>query len=229
MKRNPHMAKLNANYLFPEINLRKRQFLSLHPEAALISLGIGDTTEPIPQSIVSSLVEASTSLGTFEGYSGYGPEQGSKALRNKISSKIYNGLAAPEDIFISDGAKCDIGRLQMLFGSDVSIAVQNPSYPVYIDGSLIQGVEKIFFMPCLPENDFFPDLSAVPKTGLIYFCSPNNPTGAAVTKYQLEKLVDFAEANHSIIIYDSAYSHYIQDPALPKSIFEIERDKKVAI
>ena len=229
MKRNPHLAMLKANYLFPEINLRKKQFLALHPEAALISLGIGDTTEPIPQSIAMALADASTGLGTVDGYSGYGPEQGKIALREQIASKIYSHIVQPEEVFVSDGAKCDLGRLQMLFGNDISIAVQDPAYPVYIEGSLIQGVKKIISLPCCPENHFFPDLGVAPRTDLIYFCSPNNPTGAVATRSQLEKLVRFAESNRSIIIFDSAYANYIQDPLIPKSIFEIEGAKKVAI
>lgn len=229
MKRNPTLSKLKTSYLFPEINLRKRQFLAQHPEASLISLGIGDTTEPLPGIIAGELAEASEGLGTAAGYSGYGPEQGQKALREKISKQIYANLVSPDEIFISDGAKCDLGRLQMLFGSDVSIAVQDPAYPVYIEGSLIQGVKTIIHLPCLPENNFFPDLKAVPRSDLIYFCSPNNPTGAVATRAQLEELVRFAEANRSIIIFDSAYANYIKDPSLPKSIFEIEGAKKVAI
>jgi LL-diaminopimelate aminotransferase len=229
MKRNPNIARLKTNYLFPEINLRKKQFLSEHPDASLISLGIGDTTEPIPKSIVHALANASTNLGTLDGYTGYGQDQGSLPLRESISAKIYNGRVLPEEIFISDGAKCDLGRLQMLFGSHLSIAVQDPAYPVYIDGSIMQGVNDIIPMPCYPENQFFPDLHTIPRTDLIYFCSPNNPTGYAATKTQLEALVAFAEANGSIIVFDSAYASYIQDPSIPKSIFEIEGAKKVAI
>lgn len=229
MKRNPNLTRLKANYLFPEINLRKRQFLAMNPEASLISLGIGDTTEPIPQSITNTLADISLGLGTLERYSGYGPEQGIKVLREKIASKIYSNLVQSEEVFISDGAKCDLGRLQYLFGKDVSIAVQDPAYPVYIEGSVIQGVQDIISMPCNPENKFFPDLSNLPRTDIIYFCSPNNPTGAVATKSQLENLVKFALANRSILIFDSAYANYIQDPSLPKSIYEIEDAKKVAI
>lgn len=229
MKRNPNMTLLKANYLFPEINLRKQQFLAKHPEASLISLGIGDTTEPIPQSIAKALTNAAAGLNTAEKYSGYGPEQGLRELREKIASKIYSGHIQSDEVFVSDGAKCDLGRLQTLFGSNVSIAVQDPAYPVYIEGSIIQGVKTIISMPCLPENNFFPDLTNTPRTDLIYFCSPNNPTGAAATRLQLESLVKFAHANKSIIIFDSAYSNYIQDPSIPKSIFEIEGAKKVAI
>ena len=229
MKRNPHLALLNTNYLFPEINLRKQRFLLENPHASLISLGIGDTTQPIPSSINEALVNASTALGTQEGYSGYGPERGIKKLREDISARIYQGSVHADDIFISDGAKCDIGRLQSLFGNNVSIAIQDPAYPVYVDGSIIQGVKEIVYLKCTPENDFFPDLNSVPRTDLIYFCSPNNPTGAVATRAQLEQLVDFAIDNKSIIIFDAAYANYIQDPSLPKSIFEIRDAKKVAI
>lgn len=229
MKRNPNMSQLKANYLFPEINLRKKQFLAKNPNASLISLGIGDTTEPIPQSIVNALVYTAEGLGSLERYTGYGSEQGMQALREKIALKIYSNNIKPEEVFVSDGAKCDLGRLQMLFGNDISIAVQDPAYPVYIDGSLIQGVKEIVSMRCSHENQFFPDLDAVPRTDLIYFCSPNNPTGAAATKPQLENLVKFAQKNNSIIIFDSAYANYIQDPTIPRSIFEIEGAKKVAI
>ncbi len=229
ISRNPNLIQLSSSYLFPEINRRKQEFLLTHPQASLISLGIGDTTEPIPESIVEGLILASVQLGTRKGYTGYGPEQGMAELRKKIASTIYFNSVQPEEVFVSDGAKCDIGRLQMLFGSQVSIAVQDPAYPVYIEGSLIQGVKKIVFMPCRPENQFFPDLSHLQHTDLIYFCSPNNPTGAAATKKQLEQLVAFAKANRSIIIYDSAYATYIQDPQIPKSIYQIEGAKEVAI
>lgn len=229
IKRNENISKLKSSYLFPEINARKQQFLLKNPDVTLISLGIGDTTEFIPESITQALVQSSARLGTPEGYSGYGPEQGIKELRERISSKIYSQMVTPDEIFISDGAKCDIGRLQMLFGNQVSIAVQDPAYPVYVEGSIIQGVKEIVYMPCTPENNFFPDLKSTPRTDLIYFCSPNNPTGATSTKKQLEELVAFARANRSILIYDSAYANFIHDSSLPKSIFEIDGAKKVAI
>jgi LL-diaminopimelate aminotransferase len=229
IQQNPKMARLQSGYLFPEINLRTRQFLAKYPDAELISLGVGDTTEPIPYSISTSLAEISRSLGTPQGYVGYGPEQGITPLRQRIASGIYKDRIEPEEIFISDGAACDIGRLQTLFGSDVSIAVQDPAYPVYIDGSIIHGVQKIHTMPCFPENGFFPKLMTLPKVDLIYFCSPNNPTGAALSYPQLEELVAFAKKNRSILIFDAAYSAYIRDPNLPKSIFDIKGAKDVAI
>ncbi|MFA6915823.1 MAG: LL-diaminopimelate aminotransferase [Parachlamydiales bacterium] len=229
MKRNAGIASLSTHYLFREINSRKREFLKNHPQAELIHLGIGDTTQPIPASVAKELTHAARKLGTVRGYTGYGPEQGLKELREAIAKQFYNNTIKPEEIFISDGAKCDIGRLQMLFGPDVSIAVQDPAYPVYIDGSKIQGVTEIHYMACNPKNHFFPDLKKLPRTDLIYFCSPNNPTGAVATKEQLERLVQFAQKNRSIILFDAAYACYIQDSTLPKSIFEIEGAQSVAI
>ncbi|MEI8125175.1 MAG: LL-diaminopimelate aminotransferase [Parachlamydiaceae bacterium] len=228
-KRNSNFNKLKSNYLFPEINQRKQQFLARHPGVSLISLGIGDTTEPISPHITNGLVLGSSRLATADGYQGYGPEQGMKVLRERVAATFYPGLIRPEDVFVSDGAKCDLGRLQTLFGRGVSIAVQDAAYPVYVDGSLILGVENIVLMPCPPENNFFPILEKMPRTDLIYFCSPNNPTGAVATRAQLQSLVAFAKANRSIIIFDSAYSHYIQDPSLPRSIFEIPGAEEVAI
>lgn len=229
MRRNPNFEHLKGNYLFPEINSRKKCFLEKNPNAPLISLGIGDTTQPIPETITNRLVTASSNLGTRSGYSGYGFEQGMEALREKIASQIYSNRVQSNEVFVSDGAKCDLGRLQALFGNNITIGVQDPSYPVYIDGSMIHGVKNIVPMACTPENQFFPDLKNLPPIDLIYFCSPNNPTGAAATHSQLKQLIEYAQQNRSIIIYDSAYANFIQDPSLPKSIFEIDGAKQVAI
>ncbi len=229
IKRNTHLAKLKNGYLFPEINKRKLQFLSKNPTIKLISLGIGDTTEPIPTSITNALSQAALKLGTGSGYSGYGPEEGHQELRQMIATKIYQGAIHSSEIFVSDGAGCDIGRLQVLFGSHVSVAIQDPAYPAYVEGSIIQGVQEIIYMPCTPENHFFPALEKIPRTDIIYFCSPNNPTGATATRSQLKKLVNFAKANKSLIVFDAAYAFFVQDPELPKSIFEIEGAKEVAI
>lgn len=229
MKRNAYLENLKGNYLFPEIQKRKQKFLEENPTAKILSLGIGDTTEPLPLSVVEAIVAGSQKLGTKEGYSGYGPEQGGRQLREAIASKIYNGKVSPEDIFISDGAKCDIGRLQTLFGGDISVAVQDPAYPVYVDGSLIQGVKEIVYMPCTPENQFFPDLEKTPRTDLIYICSPNNPTGAPASREQLQKLIQFALKKRSIVIFDAAYANFIQSADGVKSIYEIEDADKVAI
>lgn len=240
VKRNPHIAKLNAGYLFPEIIKRKHAFLEKNPHTRLISLGIGDTTEPLPFFIAKELSQTAQDLGTAEGYSGYGPEEGQQALRQQIARQLYQNRFTTNEIFVSDGTNCDIGRLQILFGSHTTIAVQDPSYPVYVDTSVILGqtahyhapsrkYQGISYMPCLPANQFFPNLGQTAPTDLIYFCSPNNPTGAVATRAQLEELVDFAKKHHSIIIYDTAYASYIQQPDLPRSIYEIKGAKEVAI
>lgn len=239
VKRNENFAKLQAGYLFPEINRRKKALLKKEPDAKIISLGIGNTTEPLTDTIKEGLLKAASGLGTSTGYSGYGDEQGMMPLRELLAKKLYRGAVSAAEITISDGSKCDIGRLQVLFGANVTIAVQDPSYPVYVDGSVIMGAtgdynnkkqfDNIFYMTCRPENNFFPDLKNTPRTDLIYFCSPNNPTGVAATREQLQELVAFAKANKSIIIFDAAYSEFITDPHLPKSIFEIDGAKEVAL
>ncbi|KAJ9552263.1 hypothetical protein OSB04_016308 [Centaurea solstitialis] len=223
-----------------QIGRRKAAHMLKHPDAEVISLGIGDTTEPIPEVITSAMAKRALALSTVEGYSGYGAEQGEKPLRARLASTFYANLGIEEDdIFVSDGAKSDISRLQVLFGSNVTMAVQDPSYPAYVDSSVIMGqtgqfqkdVEKfgkIEYMKCTPENDFFPDLSKVARTDIIFFCSPNNPTGSAASREQLIQLVKFAKDNGSIIIYDSAYAMYVSGDT-PKSIFEIPGAKEVAI
>jgi LL-diaminopimelate aminotransferase len=167
-------------------------------------LGIGDTTLPIPPHILNGLKSGAARLGTPEGYSGYGAEQGTKQLREKIAAKLYNNLVAPDEVFVTDGAKCDISRLMMMFGKNVVSAVQDPSYPVYVDTSVMMGqtghmdkatsqFENIVYMPCNPGNNFFPDVSLLPRADVYYFCSPNNPTGAVASRAQLEGLVKFAK------------------------------------
>jgi len=229
MKRNKNLDKLKSGYLFPEIQKRKKEFLAKHPDAKLISLGIGDTTEPVSEQVAQAMAQLSTRLGTAHGYIGYGSEQGIEPLRKKIAESFYKNRISPDEIFISDGAKCDLGRLQVLFGGDIRVAIQDPAYPVYIDGSQVQGIDHIHPMKCTPENGFFPDLKTMPPCDLIYFCSPNNPTGAVCTRKQLEELVAFAKKHHSIILFDAAYSSYIRTPDLPRSIYEIEGAKEVAI
>jgi len=240
LNRNKNIANLASGYLFPEVAKRRRLYAAAHPEANIISLGIGNTTEPLTPHIVEGLKAEVVRLGTPEGYSGYGDETGLTALRAKISEVLYKGIVSLEEVFISDGAKCDIGRLQYLFGSDVSVAVQDPAYPVYVDGSVMVGAagsvpagatgyKGITYMPCTTENGFFPNLSAIPRNSLVYFCSPNNPTGAVATRDQLASLVKAVRAKDSVILYDSAYASYIRDPELPLSIFEIEGARECAI
>lgn len=237
VKRNVHLAKLHSGYLFPEINKRKLALLEKNPQAQIISLGIGDTTEPIPFSIVKGLEKAASNLGKISTYSGYGQEQGLPALREKIAKTFYKEITADE-IFISDGSKCDIGRLQLLFGPNITMAVQDPSYPAYVDTSVACGqtgsydtassqYQKVVYLPCTPENNFFPSLDF--KADIIYFCSPNNPTGIAATAEQLTALVAHAKKIKAVLIFDAAYASYIRNPDLPKSIYEIPGAKDVAI
>ncbi|MCR4630345.1 MAG: LL-diaminopimelate aminotransferase [Treponema sp.] len=238
INRNSGFENLTAGYLFPEVARRRREYLASHPDAKIISLGIGNTTEPLPEYIAKKMSDYVMGLATKEGYSGYGDEQGLTQLREKIAQVFYPGLVSGDEVFISDGAKCDIARIQTLFGANVKVAVQDPAYPVYVDGSVIvgaagknngSGYEGITYMPCVPENNFFPDLSKIEKNSIIYFCSPNNPTGAVSTKEDLKKLVDFANANDCIIVFDAAYREFIRDEKLPKSIFEIEGSRTCAI
>ena len=236
-KRNTCIANIKAGYLFPEIARRRREYAAAHPDARIISLGIGNTTEPILPHIDAGLVEGARKLGTAEGYSGY-QDEGLPALREKISRVFYGGKFGADEIFISDGAKCDIGRLQLLFGAGVRVAAQDPSYPVYVDGSVLigaagawegSGYRGISYLPCTAENNYFPDLSRLPPECLIYFCSPNNPTGAVSNREQLNALVKAALENNSFIIFDAAYSEYIRDRNLPKTIFDIDSAETCAI
>ncbi|KAE8672688.1 LL-diaminopimelate aminotransferase [Hibiscus syriacus] len=238
--RNVNLEKLQNNYLFPEISKRELQHLEKYPNAKVISLGIGDTTEPIPEKISLSMANYAHALSTAEGYRGYGAEQGNQALRKAIAETFYKDVAIKDtEVFVSDGSQCDISRLQLLLGSKVTISVQDPSFPAYIDSSVIIGqagdfqdktgkYQNIEYMQLGPQNNFFPDLRITPRTDIIFFCSPNNPTGHAATRKQLQQLVDFARDNGSIIVFDSAYSTYISDDS-PKSIFEIPGAKEVAI
>merc|ERR1712238_191831 len=244
VERNPNFKKLAGGYLFPEIGRRRNAYLEANPEMAdrIISLGIGDTTQPIPKHILSGLVDGATRLGTPEGYTGYGAEQGRGDLREKIASVLYNGLIDASEVFVSDGAKCDIMRVQQMFGPGVTSAVQDPSYPVYVDTSVMMGQTDadginestqqyggIVYMPCTSENDFFPDYASLPRADVVYFCSPNNPTGAAATREQLTSLVKTCEEKGSILVFDAAYAPFIRDPNIPKSIFEIDGARDVAM
>ncbi|KAK1267285.1 hypothetical protein QJS04_geneDACA000710 [Acorus gramineus] len=238
--RNLNMEKLQNGYLFPEIGRRQVEHMNKCPDANLINLGIGDTTQPIPHVIATAMAEHCMALGTPKGYRGYGAEQGNKELREEIAQTIYGGLDIKgTEVFVSDGAQCDIARVQLLFGSNTTIALQDPTFPGYLDSSVIMGrsgsfderrgeYAKIEYMRCTPDNMFFPDLSSVPRTDVIFICSPNNPTGHAASRDQLSRLVDFARSNGSIIVYDSAYAAFISDDS-PRSIYEIPGAKEVAI
>lgn len=238
--RNPHIARMHAHYLFAEVEMRKQKFLKENPKAPLINLGIGDTTCPIPSHITKAFEAQAQALGAPRGYHGYGPSAGWSELREKIAHVLYSDMVSANEIFVSDGSKCDIGRLQLLFSPSSTIALQDPAYPAYVSSSVIAGrtgdydlstqqYRKIVYMPCKPENGFFPDLKKTPRTDLIFFCSPNNPTGTAPTRDQLQELVVFAAKNRSIIIFDASYAEFISDPSIPKSIFEISGAREVAI
>jgi len=242
VERNANFAKLAGGYLFPEIGRRRNAYLEKNPEMSskIISLGIGDTTRPIPPHILNGLLEGVTKLGVKETYTGYGAEQGQTLLREKIASVLYNNLIDPSEVFVSDGAKCDIMRIQQVFGPKVVSAVQDPSYPVYVDTSVMMGqtgnqnqetkqYDNIIYMPCNPENGFFPDYASLPRADVVYLCSPNNPTGAAATREQLTDLVQLCKERGSILVFDAAYAPFIRTPGVPKSIFEIDGAKDVAI
>lgn len=236
---NTNYRKLAAGYLFPEIARRTRSFQAENPDADILRLGIGDTTEPLPTPIVDSLVAAAQAQGTLEGYSGYGDSEGQPALREAIADWYgAQGVAVEaDDVFVSDGAKPDSANIQSIFAHDSVIAVQDPAYPVYVDSNVIgghtgaatdTGYAGIVYMPCTEENGFFP---AVPeqKVDLIYLCSPNNPTGAVATAEQLEDFVEYALEHQAVILFDSAYAVYIRDPSLPRSIYEIDGAERCAL
>ena len=238
---NDNFLKLKAGYLFPEIARRVNAFNEANPEAAkrLIRCGIGDVTEPLPKACRKAMHKAIDELGDALTFKGYGPEQGYAFLREAIVKNQYAemGIAADE-VFISDGSKCDTGNILDIFGKGNVIAITDPVYPVYVDTNVMAGNtgeadEKgafagLVYLPCTPENQFVP---AIPdqKVDIVYLCYPNNPTGATATREQLTAWVAYARANKTIILYDAAYEAFIQDPELPRSIFEIAGALECAI
>jgi LL-diaminopimelate aminotransferase len=231
---NDNYLKLKAGYLFPEIARRVNAFVDANPEAAkrLIKCGIGDVTEPLPDACRQAMHDAVDEQGNRETFKGYGPEQGYAFLREAIADNAYAGLdVSADEIFVSDGSKCDSGNILDIFGPGNKIAITDPVYPVYVDTNVMAGntgdgdesgaYEGLVYMPCNAENNFVP---AIPeeKVDLIYLCYPNNPTGATATREQLKAWVDYANANGSIILYDAAYEAFVTDSDVPRSIFEIE-------
>lgn len=240
-KINENYLKLPKNYLFAEIARRVAKFKAENPDAEIISLGIGDVTQPLPKVCIDAMGKAVKEMGSAETFHGYGPEQGYKFLREKISDWNYKrrGLdISADEIFISDGSKCDCGNIQEIFSLDSKIAIADPVYPVYLDTNVMAGrtgdlqadghFEGVTYLPCTVENNFSP---APPKNkvDLIYLCSPNNPTGTTLDKAALKIWIDYAQKNHSIILYDAAYAAYIADEKIPRSIYEVEGAKDVAI
>lgn len=236
---NPNYDKLSAGYLFPEIGRRTRAFLESRPGVEVMRLGIGNTTEPLTPTALAGLHGGVDKLANRDTYSGYGDEQGNEALRAALAQRYagYGVELDADEFFISDGAKPDTANIQSIFGPDNVVAVQDPAYPVYVDTNVIGGrtgrasngsYEGLIYMPCTDANGFFPDLPDR-KADLIYLCSPNNPTGAVATHEQLARMVHYARSHKAVVIFDSAYSAYISDPTLPRSIYEVEGAKECAI
>ena len=242
-KLNNHYLKLKAGYLFPEIARRVNLFTDNNPDGAkqIIRCGIGDVTEPLPLAAREAMKSAIDELGNRETFKGYGPEQGYDFLRSAIARGDYqdNGIKVEDDeIFVSDGSKCDTGNILDIFGNNNKIAITDPVYPVYVDTNVMAGntgeanesgaYEGIYYMPCNAENGFVPEIPKE-RVDLIYLCYPNNPTGATATKDQLKEWVDYAKANGSIILYDAAYQAFIKDENVPRSIYEIDGARDCAI
>ncbi|MFM2242859.1 MAG: hypothetical protein RLZ97_1714 [Verrucomicrobiota bacterium] len=231
---NANFLKLKAGYLFPEIARRVTAFTQAHPDEAskIIRCGIGDVTEPLPEAVRKAMHEAVDEQGDRATFKGYGPEQGYAFLREAIVENQFAGLGiSADEVFISDGSKCDTGNILDIFGPGNRIAITDPVYPVYVDTNVMIGntgdadasgaYAGLVYLPCTAENGFVADLPSG-KVDLIYLCFPNNPTGTVATRAQLQAWVDYARANDAIILFDAAYEAFIQDPEIPRSIFEIE-------
>lgn len=230
MQVNTHLQQLKGNYLFTEIANRTQAYQQAHPEANVLRLGIGDVTLPLSPVIIEAMHRAVDELASAATFRGYGPEEGYLWLRQAIVDNDYTprGIhVSPEEVFISDGAGSDLGNLSELFDASNSVAILEPSYPAYVDTSRMAGRE-IIWLPCLAQNNFYPALPKQ-KADIIYLCFPNNPTGTVLTRNELSRWVEYARANHSIILFDAAYEAFIEDPDVPHSIFEIEGAQEVAI
>ncbi len=239
---NENFLNLQDSYLFSTIAKKVAEYSKKNPEKEIIKLGIGDVTKPIVPACIEAMHKAVDEIGTSEGFKGYGPEQGYEFLRNAIVENDYKSRGVdikPDEIFVSDGAKCDCGNIVDIFAQDNKVAITDPVYPVYIDTNVMSGrsgkydektgtYENIVYLPVTAENDFKPELPKE-KVDMIYLCFPNNPTGTVLTKEDLTKWVNYAKENNSIILYDSAYEAFIEDDEIPHSIYEIEGAKNVAI
>ena len=239
---NESFLELQDSYLFSTISKKVEAYTKNNPDKEIIRLGIGDVTKPIVPACVDALVKASKEIGTSEGFKGYGPEQGYEFLRRAIVENDYNsrGINISEnEIFVSDGAKCDCGNIIDIFAKNNRVAITDPVYPVYLDTNVMAGrsgkydeskqkYSNIVYLPLSSENNFKPKLPK-DKVDMIYLCFPNNPTGTVLDKYELRKWVDYAKDNKSIILFDSAYEAFITDDDIPHSIYEIEGARDVAI
>ena len=237
---NENYLKLKASYLFVDIAKRVAAFTAAHPEKKVIRMGIGDVTRPLPPVCIKALHEAADEMAAEATFKGYGPEAGYEFLREAIAENDYRARGCQigaDEIFVSDGAKCDTANIQELFAGDIKIAVPDPVYPVYVDTNVMAGrtgenvggrYQGFIYLNSTAENNFIPELPKE-KVDLIYLCFPNNPTGAAITKAELKKWVDYAKENKSLILYDAAYEAFIRDESLPRSIYEIDGADEVAI
>lgn len=237
---NEHFLKLQSNYLFSDIAKKVNSFKVTHPKQKIIRMGIGDVTQPLAPAVIEAMHKAVDEMTSRETFHGYGPEQGYPFLIDAIIKNDYESIGVslePSEVFISDGAKSDCGNIGDLLRHDNSIGVTDPVYPVYIDSNVMAGRtgtwengtwSDVVYIPCTAENQFIPELPSR-RVDIIYLCYPNNPTGTTLTKEELKKWVNYALANDAIIMYDSAYEAYIQDPNIPHSIYEIKGAKKVAI
>ena len=227
---NENFLKLQDSYLFSTIAKKVAKFTEKNPDKKLIKLGIGDVTKPIVPAVLEAMHKAVDEIGTQEGFKGYGPEQGYEFLRNAIVENDYKtrGVAIESDeIFVSDGAKCDCGNIVDIFGKDNKVAITDPVYPVYLDTNIMSG-RKVTYLPVTAENNFVPELPKE-KVDMIYLCFPNNPTGTTLNTEELKKWVNYAKENQSIILYDAAYEAFITEKDIPHSIYEVEGAKEVAI
>lgn len=241
-KINQNYLQLQGSYLFSEIAKRRTKFMQDHPNAQIISLGIGDVTRPLTGSVIDALHLAVDEMSNEKTFRGYGPEQGYDFLIQEIIKHDYHARGIEinaNEVFVSDGSKCDVGNIQEIFSQDSIVAVQDPVYPVYVDTNVMAGraglfnkesnrYEKIVYLPCHAQNNFKPELPKQ-KVDLIYLCYPNNPTGMTLTKAELKVWVDYAKQNKCILLFDSAYEAYIQEKDVPRSIYEIEGAREVAI
>jgi LL-diaminopimelate aminotransferase len=237
---NENYSKLKASYLFADIARRVGAYASAHPDKALIRLGIGDVTEPLPAACIEALHAAADEMSNRATFKGYGPEQGYAFLRDLVCRHDYADRGCriePDEIFISDGAKCDTGNIQEIFADDIRLAIPDPVYPVYVDTNVMAGrtgpaadgrYDGILYLESTASNGYVPGVPDSPAD-LVYLCFPNNPTGAVATKAQLAAWVKYAKRNKAVILFDSAYEAYIRDPAIPHSIYEVEGARDVAI
>lgn len=237
---NEYYLELQGNYLFAEIARRVQKYKNEHPAAKIISLGIGDVTRPLPQASVESMHRAVDEMADAGTFRGYGPEQGYAFLREKVAEVKYARHGAridKDEIFISDGAKCDTGNFQELFAMSNKVAVTDPVYPVYVDTNVMAGrggkftegkYEGLTYLPCVEQNNFVPEIPSE-KLDIVYLCYPNNPTGMVMSRAELKKWVDYARENKTIILYDAAYEAYIKNPDVPHTIYEIEGADEVAV